>query len=121
KISISQTLNWLKVLDIYVVLVGAARPYDSGRNDGADIFVFDLADLGAVDQINDFNIGENDQIYVLGASAYDGATFTFEDSGRFTHLNMTYNGTTTTLFDVLGSGQNDLVMDQSSQDLFIFA
>lgn len=90
-------------------------------DDGADIFIFDLADLGSVDQIKDFSIVENDQIHVLGVSAYEGATFEFVDGGRFSHLNMYYEGTTTTLFDILGSGQNDLTTDQSTEDVFIFA
>jgi len=55
---------------------------------GADTFVFDTADIDALDIIFDFNSLEGDTILITGLAASSSSSFALVNNGRYTSLEM---------------------------------
>lgn len=82
---------------------------------GADTFVLNIADLGELDTIYDFNAAEGDRILVTGLGAHGDATFDIVTYGTSTYLEMQDDGGVTEIARLKGIGLDDLSM--TSTDL----
>jgi len=88
---------------------------------GADTFIFDIADIGSLDLISDFNASEGDRILIQGLGASSSATFHFVEKGRYTYLEMVDADSSATIAKILGEGVSELSISEQANDHLILA
>lgn len=92
--------------------VGADRIYGEA---GADTFVFDAADVAAMDTVYDFNAADGDKILITGATG--DATFDIVTTGGSTYLQMHDESGDHLLARVKGLGMDGLLMSETDAGL----